>query len=63
MQEHWGLLDGSRNRKYSEVSPELGGGQSPKNAKGVRGWSWKDSKMSLEWKTGRPLTEKVSDYM
>ena len=56
MQERWGLLDGGWNRKYSEVSPELGGSWSPKNAKGVQGWSWKDSEMSSEWKTGRPLT-------
>ena len=53
---HWGLLDGGWNRKYSEVSPELEGGRSPKNAEGVRGRSWKDSEMSLERKTGRPLT-------
>ena len=35
VQEHWGLLDGGQNRKYSKVSPELRGGRSPKNAKGV----------------------------
>ena len=28
----------------------------PKNAKGVRGQSWKNSEMFLEQKTGRPLT-------
>ena len=42
------------------MSLELGGGQSPKNAKGVQGQSWKDSKnseMPLEWKTGHPLTD------
>ena len=38
------------------MSPELGGGRSLKNAKGVQGQSWKNSKMFLEWKTGRPLT-------
>ena len=38
------------------MSLELGGGWSPKNAKGVRGWSWKNSEMFLEWKTGYPLT-------
>ena len=61
MQERWGLLDGGWNRKYSEVSPELGGGRSPKNAKGVRGRSWKDSEMSSERKTSHPLTSTPSD--
>ena len=56
VQEHWGLLDGGRNRKYSKVSPELRGSWSPKNAGGIRGRSWKDSEMSSEQKTGRPLT-------
>ena len=44
------------NRKYSEASLELGGGQSPKDAKGVRGQSWKNSEMFSEQKTGHPLT-------
>ena len=28
-------VSGTQNRKYSKVSPELGGSQSPKNAKGI----------------------------
>ena len=51
-----GLLEGAWNRKYSKVSPELGGGRSPKNAECICGWSWKDSEMFLERKTGCPLT-------
>ena len=38
------------------MSPELGGGWSPKNAEGVQGLSWKNTEMLLGWKTGRPLT-------
>ena len=38
------------------MSLELRGGQSPKNAEGVRGRSWKNSEMFLERKTGHPLT-------
>ena len=38
------------------MSPELGGSQSPKNAEGIRGRSWKDSKIFSEQKTGHPLT-------
>ena len=53
----WGLLEGAWNKKYSKVSLELGGGRSPKNAKGVRGRSWKNSEMFSEQKTGRPLTQ------
>ena len=30
-----GTAEGTWDRKYSKVSPELGGGRSPKNAKGV----------------------------
>ena len=56
MQECWGLLDGGWNRKYSEVSLELRGDWSPKNAEGVQGRSWKDSEVSSGQKTGRPLT-------
>ena len=37
------------------MSLELRGGQSPKNAKGVRGQSWKNSEMFSEQKTGHPL--------
>ena len=44
------LLEGAQNKRYSEVSPELGGGQSPKNAEGVQGWNWKNSEMLLEWR-------------
>ena len=50
MSYSWGLLEGAQNRKYSKVSLELGGSQSPKNAKGIQGRSWKDSEMFLEWK-------------
>ena len=35
----------------------LEAGWSLKNAEGVRGQSWKNSEMFLEWKTGRPLTD------
>ena len=56
MQYCCGLLEGAWNRKYSKVSLELGGGQRSKNAKGVQGWSWKNSEMLLEQKTGCPLT-------
>ena len=49
-------MEGARNRKYSEVSLELRGSRSLKNAEGIQGQSWKDSKMFLEQKTGRPLT-------
>ena len=59
MQECWGLLKGTQNKKYSEVSPELRGSWSLKNAEGVQGWSWKNSKMFLEWKTGCPLTKSM----
>ena len=38
------------------MSLELGGGWSLKNAKGVRGQSWKNSETASERKTGRPLT-------
>ena len=55
----FGTLEGAQNKKYSEVSPELGGSWSPKNSKGVQGWSWKNSKMLSEWKTGRPLTHAI----
>ena len=48
-------MEGAWNRKYSEVSPELGGSWSPKNVEGIQGWSWKDSKMFSEQKTGCPL--------
>ena len=51
-----GLLEGARSRKYCKESLELRGGQSPKDAEGVQGQSWKNSKTALEWKTGRPLT-------
>ena len=37
------------------MSPELRGGRSPKNAEGIRGWSWQNSKTALEQKTGHPL--------
>ena len=47
-------MEGAWNQKYSKVSLELGGGWSLKNAKGVRGRSWKNSKMFLEWRTGHP---------
>ena len=57
MQKCWGLLEGARNKKYSKVSLELGGGQSLKNAEGVQGWSWKNSEMFSEQKTGCPLTD------
>ena len=50
------MLEGAWNRKYFKVSSELGGGQSPKNAEGVQGWSWQNSETALEQKTGRPLT-------
>ena len=52
-----GLLEGAWSRKYCEASLELGGGWSPKDAEGVRGRSWKNSKTALEQKTGRPLTD------
>ena len=51
-----GTVEGARNRKYCEGSLELGGGQSLKNAKGVRGWSWQNSETVSEWKTGYLLT-------
>ena len=35
LSQHWGLPEGAWNRKSSEMSLELGGGWSPKNAKGV----------------------------
>ena len=41
------------------MSLELGGGQSPKSAEGVRGWSWQSSETASEWKTGHPLTAPV----
>ena len=52
----WGLLEGAWNRKYSEVSLELGGSWSLKNAEGVQDQSWKNSEMLLEQKRGHPLT-------
>ena len=61
--ECWGLLKGAQNEKYSEVSPELRGGRSPKNAEDVRGRSWKNSKMFSEQKTGRPLTSPMSEHV
>ena len=51
-----GLLEGAWSRKHFEAFLELGGGQSPKNAEGVQGWSWENSKMLSEWKRGHPLT-------
>ena len=43
------------------MSLELRGGWSPKNAEGVQGQSWQNSKTALEWKTGHPLTILTSD--
>ena len=56
-----GTVERAWNEKYSEVSPELRGGQSPKNAEDVQGWSWKNSEMFSEQKTGHPLTLSPSD--
>ena len=44
------LLEEAQSRKNSKAFLELGGGQSPKNAKGVQGQSWKNFEMALEWK-------------
>ena len=63
MQQWWGLLEGAQNRKYSKASLELGGSWSPKNAKGVQGQSWKNSKTALEQKTGCPLTLTPEEHM
>ena len=41
------------------MSLELGGGQGPKNAEGVQGQSWQNSKMALERKRSCPLTVRV----
>ena len=38
------------------MSPELGGGRSLRNAKGVQGRSWQNSETALKQKTGHPLT-------
>ena len=60
MRQYWGLLEGAWNRKHSKASLELGGGRSPKNAKGVQGQSWKNSETALEQKTGHPLTSPLA---
>ena len=49
-------MEGTQDKKYSKVSVELRGSWSLKDAKGVRGQSWKNLEMFLEWKTGCPLT-------
>ena len=58
----WELLEKIQSKKNSKVFPELGGGQSPKNAKGVQDWSWKNSEMVSEQKRGHSLTV-VEEYL
>ena len=44
------------------MSPELGGGWSPKNAEGIRGQSWENSEIASEWKRAHPLTDPLYSY-
>ena len=63
VRSHWGLLEGAQNRMYSQVSPELGDGQSPKIAEGIWGWSWKDSRCFWSGKQVVPWQSPPEEYL